>query len=118
MTITPPILPDNNAVQWDATRFGLLPILSESAEELVQAGEVFIPALLDALLDPQRFVVAHVVLTRITGVRYETFPTWNGLGVELRADGTVNIDAEQRHLLHRRWRSYFQMKPQIDKLPP
>ncbi|BAM02131.1 MULTISPECIES: hypothetical protein [Caldilinea] len=118
MTITDPMLPDNSAIRWDATRFGLLPLLSETAEELEQAGEALIPTLLDALLEPQHFVVAHVLLTRITGIRYETFPTWNGLSIELRADGEVHIDAEQRHELYRRWQSYFQTKPETNRLPP
>lgn len=118
MTITHPMLPDNSAIQWDATHFGLLPLLSETAEELERAGETLIPTLLDALREPQRFVVAHVLLTRITGVRYETFPTWNGLSVELQADGKAYIDAEQRHELHRRWQLYLQTKPETNRLPP
>lgn len=117
MTITHSTIPENSAIRWDATRFGLLPLLSENVEALEREGEVFIPALLDALLDPQRFVVAHVLLTRMTGVHYETFPTWNGLHVELRADGEVVIDPDQRRRLHQRWRKYFHTEPRPDMLP-
>jgi hypothetical protein len=110
-------IPDNDSIQWDATRFGLLPILSVETEQVIQRGEAPVPVLLEALLDPQHFVAAHVLLTRITGVRFETFPTWNGLTVEIRADGSVNIESEQRHQLSRRWHVYFQTEPKPDMLP-
>ncbi len=107
----------NDAVHWDGVRFGLSPTLSDKAERLVVRGEVNVPALLDCLTDPQRFVTAHVVLTRISDLAYETFPTWNGLNVDLRASGEVLIDQRQRHALALRWKRFYRTSPRPSSLP-
>jgi hypothetical protein len=110
-------IPRNDAIEWSGTRYGLLPTVSDEAERLATAGEAIVPALLHALADPERFVTAHVLLTRISGVSYETFPTWNGIQVTPTADGATEIDAEQRQGLARRWQLWYREEPPPDSLP-
>jgi hypothetical protein len=110
-------IPRNDVVQWSGTRFGLVPTLSDEAERVAAAGDAIVPALLHALSDPERFVTAHVLLTRISGVEYETFPTWNGIDVSLGSDGDVEIEAAQRATLARRWQQWFREEPPPDSLP-
>jgi hypothetical protein len=110
-------IPDNAAVQWGGTRFGLFPTLSEDAERIMDEGPAAVPILMDAVTLPHIFITAHVLLTKITGVRHETFPSWNGLDVNIHATGDVEIDAEQRHRLAKRWRLYFQTEPRPASLP-
>ena len=111
-------IPTNNAVHWYGTRYGLHPALSDEAEAVRMQGEAIIPALIGALDDPDRFVTAHVLLTRLAGVQYDTFPAWNGLDVELRADGNVVIDPDQAPVLAARWRAFDAMDPKPDAIPP
>lgn len=110
-------IPDNDAVQWAGTRFGLFPTLSENAERMIKEGQAAVPVLLDALIISHLFVTAHVLLTKITDVRYETFPSWNGLEVDIRAPGDVIIDAGQRHRLAKRWQLYCRSEPKPESLP-
>jgi hypothetical protein len=107
-------VPANDAVHWEGTRFGLLPRLAEAA-----TGSGLLPAadLLAALGNADRYVAAHVLLTLQTGVRYATFPDWNGLQVEILPDGRAQIDPGQRDLLARRWERYFRSEPRPDVLP-
>ena len=114
---SPADIPANDAVRWNGNRFGLLPTLSEEAERAALAGEEVIPALLHALSDPERFVTAHVLLTDISRVSHETFPTWNGLEVSLRPDGETEIQSGQRRRLARRWQRWFGEEPRPDSLP-
>lgn len=109
-------IPRNDAVRWQGIRFGLFPALAD-VDDIMKQGQQAVPSLLDALEDADRFVTAHVLLTRIAGVQHETFPEWNSLEVDLRADGTVRIDPEQRHGLARRWKSFFDARPRPVRLP-
>jgi len=94
-------------VSWDGTDLGLLPQMSAEDERLVhELDEGDIPALVDALNRPQTFVKAHVLLTRLTGVERETFPTWNGLAVDIAADGSIHVDPSQRPAIVERWRRW------------
>jgi hypothetical protein len=111
-------IPNNDAVRWDGTRFGLLPTLLEKTESIIKEGQTVVPTLLDAIADPHRFVTAHVLLTKIAGVQYETFPSWNGLEVGLQAKGEVSINSDQRFDLARRWERWYQSKPRPKILPP
>ena len=67
--------------------------------------------------DLDRFVVAHVLLTRLSRVSHETFPGWNGLAVELAVDGTSRVDPVQREALARRWRAWLETDPHASELP-
>ena len=110
-------IPNNNSVRWDGTRFGILPILSDDAEKIMNTGKAAVPALLHALDNPHLFVTAHVLLTKISALQYETFPSWNGLSVDIEADGSVNIPSDQRFVLESRWRKWYQASPRPQKLP-
>jgi hypothetical protein len=105
----------NADVRWDGTPVGLSPALSESARAVLDRGDAAFPALIDALRDESRFAVAHVLLTLMSGVRHGTVP-WNGLDVDLNADGTARIDPAQRERLERRWRRWMESTPRPDEL--
>ena len=102
-------------VEWEGNEAGLKPFLSPEDERAL--GAVDVPALLDALEDEDRFVAAHVALTRRSGVSHETFPTWNGLAVTLRASGEASVDPAQRARLAERWRRWYASDPQPERLP-
>jgi hypothetical protein len=117
MTLGSLQLPTNGSISWAGTRYGLRPVLADPTGSLKQIGQEAIPDLLDALADSDRFVVVHVLLTRISGVRYETFPAWNGLEVQLEPDGAVRVDADQRSVLASRWRHWCSSEPRPSTLP-
>ena len=108
--VQPPApLPTNDAIEWTGQRYGLKPYLDQhvldqpvletaGTDEVAEVDEVaaVAPTLIEALDDPDRFVVAHVLLTRLSRVSHETFPGWNGLAVELAVDGTSWVDPAQR----------------------
>lgn len=107
----------NTDIRWDGTFVGLAPtVVSDSARQLLASGEVIIPYLVKALEDDSKFVVAHVVLTLVSGVEYHTMP-WNGLKVDLLPDGQVKVDAAQRFELVRRWQKWQQSAPHPRSLP-
>jgi hypothetical protein len=92
-------------VSWHGTDLGLMPQMSEADERLAhELDEGDIPVLLDALDRDETFVKAHVLMTRLTGVEHETFPTWNGLAVDIGADGSTSVDPSQRPAIADRWR--------------
>jgi hypothetical protein len=113
-------LPTNDTIEWTGQRYGLKPYLEQPAgPETASADEVaaLAPPLIEALGDPDRFVVAHVLLTRLSRVSHETFPGWNGLAVELAVDGSSRVDPAQRETLARRWREWLATEPHPSQLP-
>jgi hypothetical protein len=106
----------NDDVQWSGTGIGLVPTLSDPAVRILDQGEAAIPGLLDALGDDARFALAHVLLTNLSGMPYETVP-WNGLEVDIEPDGTVRVDPAQRPALERRWRRWTESRPRPRELP-
>jgi hypothetical protein len=109
----------NADVKWSGNYIGLSPTLSgDSTKHLIDLGELAIPELLRALADPDKFVTAHVILTQLSGVEYQSAPTWNGLAVEIAPDGNVTIDTAQRFDLLRRWEQWYRTKPTPTTLPP
>lgn len=109
----------NKDVRWDGNIFGLSPTLTgEAAKMPFDRIDETTPALLAILHDPDRFVVAHVLLTRRPGMEASAFPEWNGLAVELHADGKVVIDPAQRFALARRWERWAKENPRPTSLPP
>jgi hypothetical protein len=116
----PTPLPTNDDIEWTGQRYGLKPYLDQPAGlQTAGADEVatIAPTLIEALDDPDRFVVAHVLLTRLSRVSHETFPGWNGLAVELAVDGTARVDPGQRETLARRWREWLDADPHPSELP-
>jgi hypothetical protein len=107
----------NADIRWDGTYAGLVPtILSDAGRQLLEIGDDAIPQLLSALEDENKFVAAHVLLTLLSGIEYHTQP-WNGLAIELAADGNAHVDARQRFDLARRWRAWQQTTPRPRSLP-
>jgi len=107
----------NSDIRWDGTFVGLVPtIVSESARQLLSAGDIAIPKLVGALEDESKFVAAHVLLTQLSGVEYHTSP-WNGLKIDLLPDGQAHFDVHQRFELARRWRAWQQATPRLRSLP-
>jgi hypothetical protein len=108
----------NNAdIRWDGTFVGLVPaIVSDSASRLLASGDIAVPQLVGALEDESKFVVAHVLLTLLSGVEHQTAP-WNGLSVDLSPAGQARFDVRQRFELGRRWRAWQQATPHPRSLP-
>jgi len=73
--------------------------------------------IIEALSDKDLFVSAHVLLTQISGLEHQVFPKWNGLELDIAADGTVTVDSEQRFDLARRWERWFHSEPRPKTLP-
>jgi hypothetical protein len=108
----------NADIRWDGSYAGLLPAVEgDSARQLLAAGEAAIPHLFGAMGDPSKFAAAHVLLTLLSGVEHDAVP-WNGLAVELSADGAVRIGPAQRFELAGRWRAWAQATPRPRALPP
>ena len=109
---------NNAAISWDATFAGLVPtVVGDSARRLLACGDAAIPLLVDALEDESKFIAAHVLLTVLSGVEYYTTP-WNGLEVDLSADGQARFDSRQRLELARLWRAWIQATPRPRSLLP
>lgn len=109
----------NADVHWSGSYFGFIPTLADHrTQSILDQGEAVVPELINALTDESVFVVAHVLLTKISRVEHSAFPTWNGLEIELATDGTVNIKPEQRFELADRWRRWYRMQPRPATLPP
>jgi hypothetical protein len=107
----------NSDIEWDGSIVGLLPrVIGDAARQLAQAGELAIPALVEAVDDDSMFVAIHVLLTLLSGVEYPTIP-WNGLEVELVPAQAPRIDPAQRGVLSSRWRAWLASTPRPRALP-
>ena len=108
----------NDDVRWDGTYVGLTPtVIGPAAERITAASEADIPELLRALASPDKFAVAHVLLTKVSGVEYQASPAWNGLVVSIGPDGAVSIDPSQRFELAARWERWYASKPRPARIP-
>jgi hypothetical protein len=109
----------NSDIEWHGTAQGFYASLrTERAKRLAGAdAKAMIGRLLPALSEADKFAAAHVLLTSLSHVEYSSFPNWNGLRVDIRQDGAVVIDEEQRHELARRWQRWYQMNPRPPTLP-
>lgn len=113
-TIPPGVLALNNAdVAWTRTEAGLEPRLLRNAvrvltsynDEHMRGRTLLRDALFKLLEDPQRFVLAHVLLSQGAQAQppVRDGALWNGLRVELLPDGSTRIDPAQRVALRERW---------------
>ena len=94
----------NSDVQWDGTYIGLLPKCQGATLALQKIDEPIEPLLVEALLDEERYVAAHVLLTdRTKGSWTDTAEYWNGLRVHLYADGSVSYEGNDLNKLHQYW---------------
>lgn len=112
----------NSDVRWDGSYVGLLPQFSGAAKEILDNRAVDFKELVKALGDKRRFIAAHALLTMLTGHVIES-PTgggidpvtgnilsgtefgakFNGLRVDLFADGRVVIPENQQAGLIKKW---------------
>jgi hypothetical protein len=106
----------NTDVKWDASFDGFVPNLDDRLVALPENAEGSISELIALLSDPDRFVIAHVLLTRITGVDYSAWPKWNGLVLDLDAEGRATVEPDQRHALARRWERWYTASPRTRTL--
>jgi hypothetical protein len=110
----------NEDVEWDGTLFGLEPrIIGSAARRVIPLAGSAVPALLDALEDPHRYVAAHVLLTWITDGYWdrphgsgEAGLYWNGVRVHLHGDGTTTLEPSDMPRLQDRWREWLSTYPE------
>ncbi|MDK1032753.1 MAG: hypothetical protein QGD94_12150 [Planctomycetia bacterium] len=95
----------NSGISWSGNYFGLwLDIVGPAEQEVVRRGDECVDDLKAALMDEARFVAAHVLLTRIVHNEIVLSSSmWNGLKVDLLADGSTQIDPSQREALVKLW---------------
>jgi hypothetical protein len=99
----------NEDIQWYWTFSGLEPRLSGMTAQLWKNEENIEPKLLDALLDEIKFAAAHVLLSyRSQGTFMEVAGAWNGLQVDLFADGHISYEGNDLDRLHARWEKELQ----------
>ena len=98
---------NNDDIGWSGTYSGLwADVRGAEANKVLEIGPAARPHLLEALDDPEKFVVAHVLLTLISGQQFSVSgEEWNHLRVELNHDGTVSIDPRQQHEIVTLWRN-------------
>ncbi len=101
---------NNREIHWDLVHSRLHPYAEygTAADGLRLHPGWAVPALLSALDDPDRFVVAHVVLTGMgvpgaTDRKLFNATTFNGLSVTRSADGAPQIDPSQLPAIRRAW---------------
>lgn len=95
----------NSDLSWDGNYLGLAPkIVNPKTAALLTVGPEIEPELIALLDDPERFAVAHVLLTLR---RKEPFQLdaaqWNGLHVTLESSGAVHYDERDMPALREKW---------------
>lgn len=95
----------NSDIIWEGTSFGLYPaIMNKETQIILKQGEAAVPGLRGALSDTGKFAVAHVLLTMIGKKEFPASAEhWNGLRVDLEADGTVKLHPEQMDQIKKMW---------------
>jgi len=95
----------NSDIIWEGTTFGLYPaIMDKAAQNILKQGERAAPGLREALSDTNKFAAAHVLLTIIGKKEFPASAEhWNGLRVDLEADGTVKLHPEQMDEIKKMW---------------
>ena len=96
----------NSDISWDGNFIGLQPtVKSETVKRLLGFGKQAVPALQTALSDSNKFAAAHVLLTQIKKKQYQISAShWNGLEVDLHADGTIDLHPEQMDKIKALWK--------------
>src|SRR5437879_3837575 len=100
-----PLPISNSDVAWDGSDLGIIAQIPKSAVlNLLDAPDCSAPALVAALLDPDRYVVAHVLLTDLLNEPWRgDGGAWNGLRVQLYADGKTGFERNDLQKLHEIW---------------
>lgn len=108
----------NGDVRWEGTYRGFSPRMDEDLFAQFDADDPDdVATLVEALATKDRFVAAHVLLTRVSGIEYSAFPDWNSLRLQMQPDGGIDIDMDQRSELARRWALWQQTDPRPRTLP-
>lgn len=109
----------NDDVKWDGTFLGLRPTLGGVSGLLEKHGtKRSIPFLIEALKNKEQFVAAHVILTWLSGKKFVVDGgSWEGLHVEVYADGTVKIDERDQASLIKKWKAWSRQTKASGKSP-
>jgi hypothetical protein len=101
---------DNGMVKFHGEYLGLRPEIRDDAAKKVRClGEAAIPLLVEAMRDPQRYVIAHALLTRMSDEPYKVSAAhFNGLHVDIWPDGKVEYDEKDQPVLETRWRKWLE----------
>jgi len=96
----------NDDVIWDGTFVGIMPIeLVGATLKLQYSQEDVNPLLISALRDQDKFVAAHVLLTLRTSKNYTiNADEWNGLKVQLQANGKTSFNGNNLIELQKHWK--------------
>ena len=96
----------NSDVKWDGNVVGLCPtVTGPTAKQFLDLGEEASPYLRQALSVPDKFAAAHVLLTKIETRQFQVSAShWNGLRVDLNADGSVDLHPEQMDEIKALWK--------------
>jgi hypothetical protein len=99
----------NSDVIWNGTTFGWMPSTIGVTDQAARDFKAeYVPLLIDALKDPDRFVAAHIILTSRAVAGYEGGDYCiNGLAVNSGADGLPIFLPEQGIALHRKWSEWW-----------
>ncbi len=95
----------NSDVKWNDSLFVFVPEFNGPTRALHSIDEPIEPLLVEALLDEERYVAAHVLLT----MRTERGPVsaepenWNGLQMQLLPDGVITYEGNDLESLHQQW---------------
>jgi hypothetical protein len=105
----------NDNVQWNGSYIGVVPelrgpaikVLKQIAEEHQAGRHETRDKLVSLMEDPDRFIVAHVLLTKsLFEKKYSIDGShWNGLEVRIPSNGVAQIDPRQRADLVVKWKS-------------
>ena len=95
----------NEEIEWHGTTAGLQPIVrGENAKALLKAVDGKTDQSLVRIFNERQFAAAHVLLSlRLDRERSTSGEKWNGLAVDLLADGSVKVDPSQRVALQKQW---------------
>jgi hypothetical protein len=126
----------NSDIRWDGNFLGLHPNFSGASKKIIENRTVNFDELVSALADERRYVAAHAILTTVSGHLIEPQPggidpltgkilpgtekaigKFNGLRVDLLADGTVVIPDNQQSKIADAWRLWLKSsKKKADNL--
>ncbi len=93
----------NNQIEWTGNIAGLWPSPGIVPRLVLLRGNACRPHLVRALADPSRFAAAHVCLSFLDDGRSTGGSHFNGLAVDLWADGRTVIPPSQKTTLIARW---------------
>lgn len=102
----------NGDLEWGGDYGGLTIIrMTEEVRRIAKVANIppIEQLLVRALHDPDRWIVAHAVLSEVTsksGVQV-TASTWNGLRVKLRDGHVSEIDRTQMPAIQKKWAEFF-----------